>query len=119
MPYAMRVRLYRGDALEADTDPDADPNAPGSERAVDVAGIQAVQVELCSAFHGAPVFDAEKRGRRPVLLGFEAIAMHGYGCMIRERAAGGGPFSFSQGYTVLEGHHAEMWRAQVDIQVSR
>lgn len=111
MPYAIRVRLYRGAELEADTDPDLEPGAPGAEIVADLAASQAALVELCEACHGPDV----------QLLGFGAAAMTAYGHMLRDRARSG-RFSYSQGYSVLidtqQLRSATMWRAQVDISVS-
>lgn len=112
MPYALRVRLYRGSVLEADTDPELEPGEPGAEVVTDLAASQRALVELCEAMHGPDVR----------LLGFSDPAMHAYGCMLRDRAGKSSRFSYEQGYSVLidtpQLRSATRWRAQVDIVVS-
>lgn len=112
MPYAIRVRLYRGDTLEADTDPELEPGEPGSEVAKDLEAVQGAMVELCTAFHGPDV----------TLLGFSPIAMTTYLAGLRSRASNSGSMLYRQGYIVLldtpQLRSATSWLAQVDITVS-
>lgn len=113
MPYAIRVRLYRGDTLEADTDPDTAPQAPGAEVVQDLESVQRAMVDLCRAFHGEGVR----------LLGFGRNAQHAYLSMMRSRAGLDRPFNYRQGYSVLvdtpQVRSATCWVAQVDIAVAR
>lgn len=109
MPYRIRVRLYRGAQLEADTDPDLGSGEPGAEVVATLDDTQAALVELCQAMHGPAAR----------LLGLSGIAMDAYGCMVRERAQREPQFSYSQGYSVLTGHYVEWWKAHVDIAVTR
>jgi len=122
MPYTIRVQLYRGEVLEADTDPDEPPGAPGAEIVEDLVASQRALVELCEAFHAATPFDTATSGPGVWLLGFEDIAMSSYLEMLRRRASETVPFSYRQGYTVLvdtpQLRSATWWRAQVDIGVA-
>lgn len=113
MPYAIRVRLYHGDVLEADTDPELPDDAPGAEVVQDLKASQRALVELCEAFHGPNV----------QLLGFGPDALDAYGARLKSLALMRSRFNYSQGYTVLvdtpEMRSATMWRAQVDIAVAQ
>lgn len=108
MPYAIRVRLYRANVLEADTDPDLEPGAPGLEAVETLADSQAALVELCTAMHGPAK-----------LMGFGAIALDAYGAEIRGRASRALAFTYAHGYLVAQRDSVEWWRAQVDIALSR
>jgi hypothetical protein len=111
MPLAVRVRLYRGneltaEALEADTDEESD--APGSETADDMAGVQALLVELCQAFHGPEAH----------LLGFSRMWLDYQLPSLKNASL---PLTYRHGYyALIEGKspRATEWKAQVDIVVS-
>lgn len=116
MPYAVRVRLYSSSemdpaTLEADTDPDLDDDATGSEVVPDLAAAQAALVELCGAFHGPEVR----------LLGFGPIPMDSRLAWLQELRRGGETLDSSYGYIVLlatpQLRIATWWRAQVDIRL--
>lgn len=109
MPYAIRVRLYCGDVLEADTDPDLEPAAPGCEILPDLGAIPSAVAELAHGAHGP--------GAR--VMGFSEQVMDAYGALVRERARGATQFAYTHGYMVLERGSAASWKAQVDIHVAR
>jgi hypothetical protein len=113
MTYAIRVRLYRGDVLEADTDPDAAEDAAGAELVEDLAAAQSAVVELCRAFHAAPGVQ---------LLGFAPIATGARLAWLQDQRRLGQPLDYFHPYTVLlatpEGRSATDWRARVDIALS-
>lgn len=106
----MRVRLYRGTALEADTDPDLSDGEPGAEVVSDLAAAQAGVVELCRGFHDGH------------LLGFAPIATDARLAWLQEQRRLGQPLDYSHPYTVLlatpELRTATDWRARVDITLS-
>lgn len=110
MPYAVRVRLYRGAQLEADTDPDLSDGEPGAEVVSNLAAAQAGVVELCEGFHD---------GR---LLGFAPIATEARLAWLQDQRRLGQPLDYSHSYTVLlatpEYRTATDWRARVDIALS-
>lgn len=112
MPYAIRVRLYCGPTLEADTDPELPLGEPGSEVVADIEAMQRAMVELCEAFHGPDV----------KLLGFSPLAMGAYSAGIRSRARSDHTLTYRQGYIVLldtpQLRSATSWMAQVDMIVS-
>lgn len=112
MTYAVRVRLYRGAELEADTDPDLSDAEPGAEVVSDLAAAQAGVVELCRDYHGP---DAR-------LLGFAPIATDSRLAWLKEERRLGQPLDYSHPYTVLlatpQSRTATDWRARVDITLS-
>lgn len=117
MPYAVRVRIYRGNqmeaaALAADTDPDLGDGEPGAELVAELADVLADLVELCQTFHGPDVR----------LLGFSAMFADVRLKDLQGRLRAGAPLHYSHAYTVLlattELRRATDWRAQVDITLS-